>query len=65
MAYLRRMAQASDLFPVNIAESELDEYSVTDAGWYAVDDAEKIVLGPFVSLEECERAIRERSRPPG
>jgi hypothetical protein len=57
------MAQVPDLFPVNIAESDLDDYSVADAGWYAVDDAEKIVLGPFVSLGECERAIRERSRP--
>ncbi len=58
------MTNVQDLFPVNVAESELEDYSVTDAGWYAVDDAEKIVLGPFVSLEECERAIRERSRPP-
>jgi hypothetical protein len=58
------MAQVPDLFPLNVAESEVDDYSVTDAGWYAVDDAEKIVLGPFVSLDECERAIRERLRPP-
>jgi len=35
-------------------------YRVREAGWYAVDDNDKVVLGPFDSLAECDRAIRDR-----
>lgn len=49
-----------DLIAVHIADDDVGDYRVREAGWYAVDDADKPVLGPFVSLAECERAIRER-----
>lgn len=55
---------AKDLIALLIAEDEVGDYRVREAGWYAVDDGEKAVLGPFVSLAECERAIRERLNPP-
>ena len=57
------LARKRDLFAVHVAEADVGDYNVTEAGWYAVDDGEKIVLGPFTSLPECERAIRERGRP--
>ena len=63
VAYLLGMPKVKDLIPVHISEADVGDYSVTEAGWYAVDDGEKIVLGPFISLGECERAIRERRRP--
>ena len=60
------MANARDLFAVHIASADVGDYNVTEAGWYAVDDGERIVLGPFADLAECERAIRERTlRPAG
>lgn len=58
------MTKVRDLFPVHVADSDVGDYNVTEAGWYAVDDGEKVVLGPFASLAECERAIGERRRPP-
>jgi hypothetical protein len=36
-----------------------------EPGWYAFDDGGKVVLGPFVSLAECERAMRDRKRMTG
>ena len=57
------MARNRNLFAVHVAEADVGDYNVTEAGWYAVDDGERVVLGPFTSLPECERAIRERSRP--
>jgi hypothetical protein len=58
------MTNVRDLFPVHVAESDVGDYNVTEAGWYAVDDAEKVVLGPFCDLPECERAIQDRLKPP-
>ena len=58
------MGKVRDLFPVHIADADVGDYNVTEAGWYAVDDGEKVVLGPFSSLTECERAIDVRLRPP-
>jgi hypothetical protein len=58
------MTKVRDLFPIHVAESDVGDYNVTEAGWYAVDDGEKVVLGPFSSLPECERAIGDRLRPP-
>jgi hypothetical protein len=58
------MAEVRDLFSIHVAESDVGDYNVTEAGWYAVDDAEKVVLGPFSTLPECERAIRDRLGPP-
>jgi hypothetical protein len=51
-----------DLFAVRIGDDDLGDYRVSEAGWYAVDDGEKVVLGPFESLAECERAMQDRQR---
>ena len=51
-----------DLFAAHVAEEDVGNYKVTEAGWYALDDGEHVVLGPFVSLAECERNIRDRER---
>ena len=58
------MAKVKDLIPVHVSGEDVGDYNVTDAGLYAVDDGEKVVLGPFVSLAECERAIRDRLNSP-
>ena len=63
-AHARILAEGSDLFAVRVGDDDVGDYHVTEAGWYAVDDGEKVVLGPFTSLAECERAIRDRLRPP-
>ena len=62
--HTRILAKNLDLFAVCVGEDEVGDYNVTEAGWYAVDDGEKVVLGPFVSLAECERAIRDRLNSP-
>jgi len=54
------MNQPKDLIAVDVHTEDLGDYAVTEPGWYAVDDGGKVVLGPFVSLAECERAIRDR-----
>jgi len=64
-AYLLLMAKVKDLIAVHVSDDEVGDYNVTEPGWYAVDDGEKVVLGPFTSLAECERAIRDRLRPTG
>ena len=56
----RPMAMPKDLTAVDVHTEDVGDYSVTEPGWYAVDDALRVVLGPFVSLAECERAIRDR-----
>jgi hypothetical protein len=50
------------LFAAHVTKEEVGDYNVTEPGWYAVDDGEKVVLGPFVSLAECDRNIRDRDR---
>ena len=58
------MAKVKDLIAVHVSDDEVGDYNVTAAGWYAVDDGgDRAVLGPFISLAECERAIRDRLRP--
>jgi hypothetical protein len=57
------MAKVRDLSAVHVAKADVGDYNVTEAGWYAVDDAEKVVLGPFTSLAECERGIRDKLQP--
>ena len=59
------MAKVRDLFAVHVASEDVGDYNITEAGWYAVDDGERIVLGPFTSLAECERAIEDGLRPAG
>jgi hypothetical protein len=54
------MAKVRDLFAVHVSDEDVGDYNVTEAGWYAVNDGERVVLGPFTSLAECERAIRDR-----
>jgi len=56
------MRKPTDLMAVDVHTDDVGDYSVTEPGWYAVDDAGKVVLGPFDSLALCERAIRERRR---
>jgi len=57
------MAKVKDLIAVHVPDEDVGDYHVTEAGWYAVNDAGRVVLGPFASLPECERAIRDRLRP--
>ena len=50
-----------DLFAAHVSQEDVGMYRVTEAGWYAVD-GEHVVLGPFTSLAECERNIRDHER---
>jgi hypothetical protein len=56
------MAPSKDLSAVDIHTDDVGDYNVTEPGWYAVDDAGTVVLGPFESLAQCERAIRDRKQ---
>lgn len=53
---------AKDLSAVDVHTDDLEHYRVTETGWYAVDDGNRVVLGPFESLAECETAIRDRQQ---
>ena len=55
------MDKFPDLAAVLVPDDEVDLYNVTEGGWYAVDDADKAILGPFASLAECDRAIHDRT----
>ncbi len=55
---------ARSLIAVHVPEEDVGDYRVREAGWYAVDDDDKPVMGPFASLAECEHAIRDRLNPP-
>jgi hypothetical protein len=57
------MPMPQDLIALHITEDDVGDYRVREAGWYAVDENDKVVLGPFTNLAECERAIQDRSRP--
>jgi hypothetical protein len=54
--------EGHDLFAAHVGDGDVGDYSVTEAGWYALDDGEHVVLGPFASLAECERGISDRER---
>ena len=56
------MAKPKDLIAVDVHTEDVGDYNVTEPGWYAVDDGGKVVLGPFTSLPECERAMGDRKR---
>jgi hypothetical protein len=56
------MATDKDLIAVHVPTADVGDYNVSEAGWYAMDDGGKVVLGPFVSLAECDRAIRDHLR---
>ncbi len=62
--FAHRHNQGHDLFAVHVAADDVGDYKVSEAGWYAADDSEKVVLGPFESLAECERAIRDKIHGP-
>lgn len=55
-------AVTKGLIAVDVHSEDVGDYNVTEPGWYAVDDADKIVLGPFESLAQCDRAIGDRKR---
>ena len=50
----------TDLAAVRVSDDEVGYYSVTGGGWYAIDGEDKVVLGPFESLGECDQAMRDR-----
>ena len=52
--------ESQDLIAVDVHSEDVGDYKVSEAGWYAVDDGGKVVLGPFDSLRQCDRAIRDR-----
>ena len=54
------MRKPKDLIAVDVHSEDVGDYSVSEPGWYAVDDGGKVVLGPFESLAQCDRAIRDR-----
>ena len=56
------MDNPPDLAAVRIPDDEIEFYHVSEGGWYAIDDEDKAVLGPFESLNECDREIRDRAR---
>jgi hypothetical protein len=51
-----------DLFAAHVSSDDVGDYNVTEPGWYALDDGEHVVLGPFTSLAECERNIHDREQ---
>jgi len=59
---LTMLSRNHDLVAAHVAQEDVGDFSVTEPGWYAVDDGEHVVLGPFVSLAECERNIRDHER---
>jgi len=59
---LQPVPQGRDLFAAHLGHDDVGDYNVTEAGWYALDDGEHVVLGPFTSLAECERNIRDHDR---
>jgi len=58
----KSMARPKDLIAVDVHTDDVGDYSVTEPGWYAVDDGGRVVLGPFDSLALCDRAIRDWRR---
>lgn len=54
------MRAPEDLIAVHVPTADLGDYNLTQVGWYALDDGDHVILGPFESLALCERAIRDR-----
>ena len=57
------MGMPKDLIAVHVPTEDLGDYNLTQTGWYALDDGDRVLLGPFESLALCERAIRDRLQP--
>ena len=60
VAYVPGMSKPKDLISLHVGTEDLEDYSLSQIGWYAVDDGGNVILGPFDSLAECDRAIRDR-----
>lgn len=45
---------------VHVPSDDLGDYNLTQTGWYAMDDGGHVILGPFESLAQCDRAMRDR-----
>lgn len=54
------MRTPEDLIAVHVPSEDLGDYNLTQTGWYALDDGDHVILGPFESLGECDQAIRDR-----
>jgi hypothetical protein len=54
------MRTPKDLIAVHVPAEDLGDYNLTQCGWYAMDDGDRVILGPFESLAQCDRAIRDR-----
>lgn len=57
------MDNPANLVAVHVPNDDVDLYSVSESGWYAIDEENRVVLGPFESLGECDTAIGERVGP--
>ena len=61
------MIETGDLIAVHVPTDDVGDFNVSQTGWYATDDGGNVVLGPFDSLAQCDRAIRDRqtlAKPP-
>lgn len=59
-AHVQSMRTPKDLIAVHVPKDDLGDYNLTQIGWYAMDDGDHVILGPFESLAQCDRAIRDR-----
>jgi len=59
------MRTPKDLIAVHVPSEDLGDYNLTQTGWYAMDDGGFVILGPFESLAQCDRAIRDRLQQQG
>jgi hypothetical protein len=59
---LNPVPRGRDLFAAHLGADDVGDHNVSEPGWYALDDGEHAVLGPFTSLAECERNIRDHDR---
>jgi len=55
------MRTPKDLIALHIASEDLGDYNVSEAGWYAVDDGDRVIPGPLDSLAPCEGSKSVRS----
>lgn len=62
LTMLHTVSQGDHLFASFVSDDETGDYHVSEPGWYALDDGEHVVLGPFASLRECEREIRDHDQ---
>src|SRR5512146_1026587 len=51
-----------DLFAAHVSSERVGDCKVTEPGWYARGGGEHGELGPFTSVAERERIVRDRKR---